>query len=531
MKKRFVSVLSGVALCASAFMMTSTLTVDAFAQATTLKAAVHSPLRIIDPVSNVARITQMHGYMVYDTLFSLDANGVPKPQMVGEYSSSADGKVWTFKLRDGLAFHDGAPVTSEDAIVSIERWSKKDPMGGALLAGGSFSKVDDKTFKLELSKPFGLVLEALGKPGTYAPFIMPARIAKTPHDQLIQDATGSGPYIFKRDEWVPGSKTVYVKNPKWVSRSEPTSFLSGKKEANIERVEWVSLPDANVAMSALQAGEIDYYEYPPMDLLTSLEKSKDVKLVKVDPVGAQGWIRPNHLYPPFNNEKARQALLLIVNQEDYMRALGAPTAYYHPYCGAVFFCGTPLASEVGTAPYKKADLNKAKALLKEAGYNGEKVVVYHPTDVPDMDMGAKVTVSLMRKAGINVETIPMDWGTFLGKRLNKAPPAEGGWNVYASLDFGNNMMTPTTNLSLITACDKATAGWPCDEEMEKLRAAWLAEPDAAKRMQIVNQIQERFYKIVPYIPTGQFVRPVAVRTNISDVNATFIPVFWNLKKN
>src|ERR1700722_2395674 len=236
------------------------------AETQTLRVVIHSPLRQIDPLT-VARNTQMHGYMVYDTLFALDSKRVPQPQMVESYDISGDRKTYTFKLRSGLKFHDGSVVGADDAIASITRWGKKDPLGTMLMASCELSRIDDKSFRLVLTQPFGLVLEALGKPGTQGPFILPARLANISADTAIDDATGSGPYIFKKDEWVPGSKSVYVRNPNWVPRSEPADFLSGAKIPKIERVEWISLPDANVALSALQSGEIDYFEYPPMDFM------------------------------------------------------------------------------------------------------------------------------------------------------------------------------------------------------------------------------------------------------------------------
>ncbi|HEX2889491.1 ABC transporter substrate-binding protein [Vineibacter terrae] len=496
----------------------------------TLKVAVHSPLRILDPTITVARITQMHGYMVYDTLFGLDAGGVPKPQMVDAWTVSPDGMAYTFRLRTGLRFHDGAPVTASDAVASLERWGKRDALGQLLLAAGRLSVIDAGSFQLALSQPFGFVLEALAKPGTSAAFVMPARVASGSLDTPIQDATGSGPYIFKRDEWVPGSKAVYVRNPDWAPRSEPSSAMAGAKVPRVERVEWVSLPDANVATSALRAGEIDYYEYPPMDLVPVLEKTPGVNLVRIDPLGARAWIRPNHLYPPFDNPKARQALLHVVDQAQYMRALGVPKGYYRDYCGAIFLCGGAWETDAGSAPFAKPDLEKARQLFKEGGYDGRKVVMYHPTDLPDIDIPTKLTAQRLRKIGVAVELVPMDWGTFLGRAFKRDAPEAGGWNLYHSLDFGFNVGTPSTDVSLAASCERARPGWPCDEAMERLRAAWVAQTDAQKRRELVRQIQERFYEIVPFVPWGQFVRPIAVRSNIVDIGTTLVPVFWNLDK-
>ncbi|WJR79217.1 ABC transporter substrate-binding protein [Bradyrhizobium sp. NP1] len=495
-----------------------------------LRVVIHSPLRIIDPIVTIARNTQMHGYMVYDTLFSLDSKRVPRPQMVDTYTVTEDGKTFVFKLRPSLRFHDGAPVTSRDVIASLQRWGKKDGLGRMLMEASELTAIEDDRFQLKLTKPFGMVLEALGKPGTYAPFIMPARIASASPDVAIKDATGSGPYIFKQDEWVPGSKSVYVRNPHWVSRSEPPDFLSGAKIPKIQRVEWVSFPDPNVALSALQTGEIDYFEYPPLDLVGIVQERRDLKLVKVDPWGAQGWIRPNSLHPPFNNPKARQALLHLVDQNQYMQTLGVPRDMYYQHCGAIFLCGTPLETDVGASDYLTPNAKLARSLLEEAGYNGEKLVVLHPTDIPDMDAATTVTAQSLRKIGVNVDLQAMAWGTLLGRRLKREAPAQGGWNLYHTLDFSFNIDTPMANSFLVSSCDDAGPGWPCDAEIETLRFAWAKEPDAAKRLDVAKQIQRRFYQTVPYVPWGQFSRPVATRASVQNIGATFIPVFWNLTK-
>jgi peptide/nickel transport system substrate-binding protein len=495
-----------------------------------LRVVIHSPLRSIDPFIVNARNTQMHGYMIYDTLFSLDSKRVPQPQMLSSYDISADKKTYSFKLRSDVRFHDGSAVGAEDVIVSLKRWGSKDPLGAMLMSSCELSPIDKSSFRLVLTRRFGMVLEALGKPGTLAPFILPAPIAATPSDKQIEDATGSGPYIFKKDEWVPGSKSVYVRNPNWVPRAEPSDFLAGAKIPRIERVEWVSFPDANVALAALQSGEIDYFEYPPLDFFPIIAKNPDLQVAKVDPWGAQGWIRLNHLQPPFNNVKARQAMNYLVDQAEYMRALGAPEGTYYPHCGGLFLCGTPLETDVGSQHYAKPNPEKAKQFFAEAGYNGEKLVVLHPTDIPDMDVATQVTVQSLRKIGVSVDLQSMAFGTMLGRRQKKDPPDQGGWNIFHSLDFSFNVDTPIANSFLATNCGDAAPGWPCDEEIEKLRREWAEEPDSKARFEIAKHIQERFYEVVPYVSWGQFVRPVATRANIKNIAATFIPVFWNVDK-
>src|SRR5438093_4005856 len=160
-------------------------------------------LRILDPITTTAYITRNHGYMIYDTLFATDAKFQVQPQMVDKYEVSKDQLTYTFTLRDGLKFHDGAPVRSADCIASIERWSKRDALGQKMAeVTESWQAVNDKTFTLKLKKPFPLALEALAKPSSNVPFIMPERIAMTDASTNITEPIGSRPVKFVTAEWV-----------------------------------------------------------------------------------------------------------------------------------------------------------------------------------------------------------------------------------------------------------------------------------------------------------------------------------------
>jgi peptide/nickel transport system substrate-binding protein len=248
---------------------------SAFAQGKVIKMIPGGDLKIIDPIQNASYISRNHGYMVYDTLFSVDSKGQVKPQMIDTYTLSPDKKTYTFTLRQGLKWHDGAPVTAADCVASIKRWGAKDVSGTLVMRElASLDVVNERTFTLTLKQPFGLVIDALGKPSSNVPFMMPERIAKTDPNQQITDATGSGPFIFKKDEWVPGNKVVYVKNPNYVPRNEPADGLSGGKVVKVDRVEWIYIPDQNTALAALTNGEADIFELPQADFIPTLEKTR-----------------------------------------------------------------------------------------------------------------------------------------------------------------------------------------------------------------------------------------------------------------
>jgi peptide/nickel transport system substrate-binding protein len=498
---------------------------------TTLRNVMHSDLKILDPIWTTAYIVRNHGYMVYDTLFSMDEKFAVKPQMVEKYEISADKLTYTFTLRDGLEWHDGQPVKAEDCVASIKRWGARDSMGQKLLGVvQELVVVDQKTFKLVLKEPYGLVIQSLGKPSSNVPFMMPKRVAETNPMEQISDFTGSGPFFFKRDEWKPGDKTVYVKNAKYRPRSEPANGLSGGKVVKVDRVEWLAIPDHQTAVNALLAGEIDYIEAPPHDLLPVLKKDKAIALVDWNPLGNQYTFRFNWTHKPFDNPKIRQAVITAFNQEDFLKAVIGDPAYYKT-CKAMFVCGTPLESTKGTEGLLESNFAKAKEMLKEAGYDGTPVVLMQSTDLVVLTNLAPVAADLMRKAGLNVDMQSMDWQTLVSRRTKKDPPNAGGWNAFLTSWVSADILNPVMAGFMNAGCDKAMFGWPCDEEMEKLRDAFAKETDPEKQKGIAEQVQVRAMQIGTHIHLGQWYQPAAIRKDaILGILTTPAPVFWNVAK-
>jgi peptide/nickel transport system substrate-binding protein len=494
----------------------------------TLKAVVHADLKVLDPTWNTTYITNRYGYVVYDTLFAFNSKFEPKPQMVDRWSVSDDRLIWTFTLRPGLKFHDGGPVGAADCIASLKRWMVHDPMGQQLASHmAEMTVVDPSTFRMQLKEPFALVLETLGRPGTPA-YIYPERIAGVPVTEQITQSIGSGPFMMKRDEWRPGSKVVFVKNPDYIPRSEPPDYMSGGKIPKLDRIEWLYIPDANTAMSALMTGEIDYYEMPPLDFIALFKENPDIKVLVADPLGVQQIIRPNSSFPPFNNYKAREALLYLASQEEYNQAVVGNPELYMKFCGAYFMCGSDNESDAGAV--HQPDLAKAKALLAEAGYKGEPIVVLQPTDRPQYAATITVMVEKLRSIGVNVDLQSADWSTISIRRAKKDPLDKGGWNLFVTGHGGPDAATPISNLWFNSGCDKANAGWPCDPTLQQMIIDWAQEPDRAKRHAMIDGIQTRAYESVPYVPTGQFFQPIAYRKNVSGLLAAGMPVYWNIDK-
>ncbi|NDH63334.1 MAG: ABC transporter substrate-binding protein [Alphaproteobacteria bacterium] len=497
---------------------------------TTLKMVAHSDLKVLDPIWTTAFITRNHGYMVYDTLFAKDEKLQIQPQMVDKWTVSDDKLTWTFTLRDGLEWHDGKPVLAEDCVASLKRWGARDALGQQLMAStGELKVLDAKTFQLVLKAPFGLVLEALGKPSSTVPFMMPKRVADTDPFKQIDDYIGSGPFIFKKDEWKPGEKVVYLRNAKYKPRAEPPSMLAGGKVVKLDRVEWIAITDPLTAVNALQQGEIDVIEVPVPDLFPMLKADKNVSLFGWNALGSQIIMRMNHLHPPFNNLKARQAAMYAIAQEDFLRAqVGDPDIYR--VCNAPLVCGSPYEKNYGDLLIKP-NLEKARQLLKESGYDGTPIIMMQATDLQSSNQLPPVGKQALEKVGFKVDLQAMDWQTVVGRRAKKEPPAQGGWNIFYTTTVTVDADNPAGNSFTSGGCDKAWFGWPCDPEMEKLRASYAVESDPEKRKQIALAVSDRVMDQGTYIVLGQYKAFGAYRKDrISGWLAGPVPVWWNVTK-
>ncbi|MAA98447.1 MAG: ABC transporter substrate-binding protein [Stappia sp.] len=517
-------------MLAAAMLASTGVMSPASAEEKVVTAVMHSGLRVLDPVLTTAHIVRDHAYMIYDVLIAQDHEFKPQPQMAS-WTVSDDKLVYTFTLRDGLKFHDGAPVTAADAVASLERWGKKDS-GGQLIFDRteSLTAPDDKTIVWTLKETFPPFLDTLSKQSALPPFIMPKRVAETPIDTQITETIGSGPFKFVADEYQPGVSVTYEKFDDYVPRDEPADWMAGGKVVKVDKVKWVTLPDAQTALNALMSGEIDYIEQVPVDLLPILSSSDEVTAEVRDPLGFQTIGRMNFKYPPFDNQKVRQAAMMALSQADVLGTLiGNPD--YFKICGAIFGCGTPLADDTGSETLVNGgDIEGAKKLLAESGYDGTPVVLMQPTDVVTLTAQPVVAAQALRNAGFTVDMQPMDWQTLVTRRASMSKPSEGGWNI-----FFTNWGVPEINSPLISPMlngrgDGAWFGWPKDDKIEALRDEFIAAETPFDQLEVAKKIQAHTLDNVLYIPLGQYLTPQARSNKLVDMIQSPVPVFWGIDK-
>ena len=491
-----------------------------------LRIVPHANLTSFDPIITTGYIVRNYGYMVYDTLFSQDAQGKIQPQMVESYSSTADGLTWTFKLRAGLKFHDGKPVTADDVIASLKRWSAKDAMGGQLAGFISHYVANGSNFQIVLKEPCGFVLDALGKPSSNVPFIMPAAVAATPPNEAITSKIGSGPFVFKDDEFKSGDKAVFTKFKDYVSRKEAPSGLAGGRPVNFDRVEWLFIRDPQTQFNAIKAGEVDAIESPAFEQYNLLQKTEGVRTETFADAGLTYFLRFNHALPPFDNVAIRRAAMVALGQNAFIKAqVGVPEL--GKTCSSFFPCGTQYANTNTGYFTGTANPKKAREMLKAAKYDGTPVVLMQPTNVAVLAKLPLVAKQQLEQAGFKVDLQAMDWGTLLARRAKKDPVKDGGWNIFISAWHASDIQNPLS----VAMYNPNWYGWYDNPKLVDLLGKFARSSDAKAKAKIAADIQTEAVESANWAPVGQFVMPAALRNNITPLIKTpgvFVP--WGIDR-
>ena len=486
-------------------------------------------LSILDPTYTTAAVTATHALLVFDTLYGLDNQYQPQPQMVEKQQIDQEGLRWTLHLREGLKFHDGSAVRAQDVVASIKRFGARNLLGQTLFSCVStLSATSDNTIEFKLTRPFSLLSYTLA---SSAASIMPERLANTPDNIAIKEVVGSGPFRFVANKWVSGSHVVYQKSADYLPRaSGQPSNTAGPKIAHVDEVRWQIIPDRATAVAALQNNEVDGIEIIDNEFIPTLRKNKQIELVKA-PLPSVFILRFNHLHAPFDNPAMRRAILSVINQTDYMMAANGADfpEYWSDKCG-VFAPGTPMASTAGMEKLtSKRDIARARKAIKDYGYSGQTIVILDPVDTAPYHACALVTEDLFKQLGLKTELRAMNWGSYLQRRNNQNSPSEGGWNIGFTALVGTSNLDPTSNPAIRGTGKQGWFGWPTNAALEQLRQDWLFADTLAQRQAICREIQVQVMDHVPYIPLGAVYNLSALRKNWKDFQPQG-PAFFTLRR-
>ena len=497
-----------------------------------LRFTLNDDIANLDPHGRSSAASRVHVFAVFDMLFGMDAGHKISPQMVEGVLVEDDKTRWTLTLRDGLTFHDGEPVLARDCVASIRRWMPNNSLGLELQSViDDLSATSDRRIVFRLNKPFPMLPDALGTPTEGVPAIMPERLANN-GEPRVKEIVGSGPFRFRADERIAGSRTVYERFAGYRPREGGTAdWMAGPKIANFERVEWTVVPDASTRAAALQHGELDWWGEITPDLAPQLLRDPNIKLLVSDSWGHMLTMMMNHLQPPFSNLAIRRALLLAVNQEEFVSAVAGMDPSVCRTGVGLFPPGSSMASDAGLDVFRHPrDIHRVRQDIIDAGYQGERVVIMSWADDFVAKPCAEVAADMMRKAGLNVDFQSMDIATSMQRMANKGPVDQGGWSCAFPDWVGLSLRDPAANPLVRGLGAKGYPPWASSQRLEELRRAWFGAGDLATQQRIAADIQVEALAEVTSIPLGMFYDRNAFRTDLTGVMQGWPPVFWNVRR-
>jgi len=501
------------------------------AETKTLRVMPQAVLNTIDPVWSSAQIVRNMGFMVWETLYGRDAAQNPKPQMLEGGLMEDGGKRWTLRLREHQTFHDGTPVLARDCIASLRRWMKRDASGAALESWtDELTAKDDRTIVLRLKNPFVHLPELLSK-FIQPALMMPERIALTDPFKQIAEAIGSGPFRWLADEHVLGSRAVFAKNDKYVSRNETPDWTAGGRPVYVDRVVWNMIPDGGTAANALMTGEIDWIEIPLPDLLPMLRKAPGIKTGHLDTYGQVMALRVNHLAAPTSSLGIRKAMMAAIDQREVMTAIMGDDQ--SNWTAPVGFLATG-KKEIDNAGIemlnRKHSKAEVKALLDKAGYNNERMVLLHATEHTFFNPASLVVAQQLKDAGMNIDDQAMDWATVQARRVNRGQLKDGGWSMFPTVTPVPEYSSPLIASFMRGNGKDAFFGWPTDPEGERIHDAWVLAADPAEQRKLEKAYELHACEFLPFLPLGRYVQSSAWRDNVTGILKGPTIVFWNVKK-
>jgi peptide/nickel transport system substrate-binding protein len=479
----------------------------------TLRVVSLASIPNIDPLFSSQFNIIYVGSHIYEGLFGMDVGLNAQPQLVKDWSLSPDMLTYEFTLRDGLTFHNGAAVGADDVVASMNRWLPSH--GGKLLNSvlNELVEVDGRSLEVRLNEPLGGLVASLAWAPGFQPLVLPKEIVEvTPNTEALPEESyiGTGPYQF--ESWTKGDKVTLSRFAEFTSRDEDENFLAGGKRAFLDTIVWLEIPDEETKIAGLETREWDVVEWIGFDFFKRVDKNTDLRVATLQP-GNQSQLLFNSNVTPTNNKKVRQAIQAVVDHVEHMTSLGDPSLWR--LCPAYFFCGTPLESDVASEFYNERDAAKARRLLEEAGYAGEKVTVLSAIDNAFTYPPGAVLRATLEKVGMNVDLPTLDFTT-MASRLGTPE-----WNILVG--FCANWFCGEPLLSSRIGGSK-TFGIPGYPELKRE----FSQADGVEaQLGVVSKMQTRLRDDVWYIPLGQWFPLVGHHRSVRNLPPNFIPTYWN----
>ena len=457
---------------------------------------------------------------IFEGLYTFDGNYEPQPLLASGEEVGADGKTITIHLREDVSFHDGQAMTAADVVASLKRWGEHGSRGKLLFSNVSdVSAAGTHSVQLTFESPFGpwknLMAFINGGPAIY-----PERIASQAGGKPIdvKDYIGTGPYRF--GEWKPNRHVELVRYDAYNSPPGAASGYAGERVAHFDRLHFIPVPDSGTRVNGVKAGDYDYAESMPSDLIDDLDQDPATQVVlNGGPIFGLVFMN-SKAGPLMENFTLRQAIQAALNKEDALRVSIGPEKLWRAN-GSFLPKGNAWFSTSGTEHFSEGDAEKAKALAGEAGYDGTPIKLLVSTNYAFHYDQAVVFTRQLLEAGINVQMVVVDWATLIKKR---AQPDE--WDLF----FTHHGFVPDP--ILISVMNDNYPGWWATQEKQQLKAAFTATNDAAARKATWSEIQSLIYTQVPTMKTGDVYTYNIASPGLSGIEATTLiwPHFWGVSK-
>jgi peptide/nickel transport system substrate-binding protein len=479
-----------------------------------LKVAIIGEPPTLDMHTTTATLTFEVGWHIFETLYTYTADYGIQPMLAEKMPDITEGgKIYTIKLRQGVPFHDGKEMTSDDVVASINRWNKlAQNAKGAFSGLKSVTAKDKYTVEIAFDTPNATLLVALATPGNGLA-IYTKEIAEKYPTKAIEEFIGTGPY--KLVEKVADRYIKVQRFDKYANRTEESNGPGGKKYAYADEIRFIPVPDANTRLAGLESGEYDVAALLSGSQYETAKSNANLQAIVVKPISHLN-VSFNMKQGPFTNKLVRQAALAVMDPEPIMSAAYGNKDLYRIDPSLMQKEQGVWWTDAGKENYNQHNVQKAKDLLKQSGYKGE-LIRFMATKEYDYNYKAALVYSeQMKAAGFNVELVVSDWATLVS---NRAKPEL--WHM-----FGTGVSVKNSPLLLSSLGDK-WFGWWVNPQRDELVKKIAGELDEAKAAKIFADLQKLYYDDVPSIKIGDYFTLRAARKNVKNIPTMGEYYFWN----
>ena len=478
-----------------------------------LKVAIIGEPPSLDAHWTTASLTYDVTAHLYEPLYTLDERYGVIPMLAEGHTVSDGGKTWTIRLRRGVPFHNGKECSAEDVVASITRWGRIAAVGKGLFKNVQSMQAKDRyTVELRFGGCAGAVLAALGNASQF-PAIYPKEVVEAAGDGQIKDFIGTGPFRFI--ERVPDRYTRLTRFDRYAARTEATSGYGGKRTAYVDELQFIPVPDVSVRAAGVESGEFHFSDWISPDNYDRLNRNPRLDVMIVKP---NEWVSAifNKKQGPFTSRALRQAVVAALDMEPIMKAaVGAPEFYrLDP---SLIFREQVWWSDAGKDVYNRPDREKAKRLMREAGYKGEPMRWMATQFYDWMYKSALAAKQQLEDVGFNIDLQVLEWATVVQRRNDP--------KLYEVFTTGIGFKTDPSQLPIL-ACD--WPGWTCDPKLDALQSRLACETDFTRRKAVWEEIQRWFWDEVPVAKLGDFFTLRIKQKNVVGYANRYRPFFWNV---